>query len=122
MFAPCRLPLPVKAAVLAVCLGVLSWLSLAPTDELPTVDLWDKSEHAIAYAVLATACVLMFPSRLGRIILGCVGFGVLIEFLQAAMGFGRQGDWRDAAANTVGVLLVAAVHLLVRRLTRRGGT
>ena len=119
MLMPHRLPLPVKVAVLALCLGVLSWLSLSPMRELPSVSMWDKSEHFIAYAVLATVCLLLFPGRPGRIIAGCIAFGVLIEVLQALMGFGRQGDWRDALANSIGVLLAVGVERLVRWLIKR---
>jgi VanZ family protein len=116
---PSRLPLPLKVATLAVCLGVLSWLSQTPMQELPSVDLSDKSEHLIAYAVLATVSLSLFPDRLGRVVLGCIGFGVLMEILQGLMGLGRQCDWRDAVANSIGVLLVSGGFLLVRRLAGR---
>jgi VanZ family protein len=119
MPTPHRLPLPVKVFILSVCLGTLAWMSLTPTRELPTVNMWDKSEHFIAYAVLATVCLTLFPGRLARIVAGCIGFGVAIEILQAIMGFGRDGDWRDALANSIGVLLAVGVERLARWLARR---
>lgn len=109
-----RLPLPVKLAILALALGVLAWLSLAPTDELPKVSLSDKVEHAIAYAVLTAVAFVLFPRRLGLALAGGMAFGVLIEVLQATMGFGRDGDWRDAAANASGAAVVAGAILLAR--------
>jgi VanZ family protein len=118
MPAPPRLPLPVKSAVFAVCFGVLAWLSLAPTDELPKVTLWDKAEHAVAYSVLTLVGAILFPDRIGRIVAGCMAFGILIEILQATMGFGRDGDWRDAVANATGALVVVALIALLRRVRR----
>ena len=35
------------------------------------------------------------------------------------MGFGRDGDWRDLAADTVGVTVALGLYLLVRRLLGR---
>jgi VanZ family protein len=115
MNALARAPLPAKIAILGVCLGVLSWLSLAPTQELPSVSMSDKMEHSIAYAVLTAVTFALFPGRLALGVAGCMAFGVAIEILQATMGFGRQGDWRDAAANASGAALVAGAVLLTRR-------
>ena len=118
MTAPSRLPLAVKFLVLLACLGVLAWLSLAPTDALPKVDLWDKFEHACAYAVLTVVASALFPDRLVRVVVGCMAFGVMIEILQATMGFGRDGDWRDAVANATGAAVIVGSILLHRRLRR----
>jgi VanZ family protein len=118
MLAPPRLPLPVKTAVFALCFGVLAWLSLAPTNELPKVTLWDKAEHAIAYSVLTLVGAILFPDRNVRLVVGCMAFGILIEVLQATMGFGRDGDWRDAVANATGALVVVALIALGKRAVR----
>ena len=54
----------------------VAWLSLAPHDAIPEVDVWDKLGHFLAYAVLAvlggftfsagrtgvTVCVLLMVS------------------------------------------------------------
>jgi len=118
MTAPSRLPLAVKFLILLVCLGVLAWLSLAPTDELPKVNLWDKFEHACAYAVLTVVASLLFPHRLVRVVAGCMAFGIFIEVLQATMGFGRDGDWHDAVANASGAAVIVGSILLHRRFRR----
>ena len=39
---------PFRIAVFIVGCIVILWLSLAPTEDLPPVTLWDKLEHAIA--------------------------------------------------------------------------
>jgi VanZ family protein len=110
-----RLPRPLRIAILVLALGVLAWLSLAPQQELPSVKLSDKFEHTVAYAVLTTLWISLFPGRLGQAVAGGMAFGVTIEILQATMGFGRQGDWRDALANALGAAIVAGAVLLARR-------
>ena len=42
-----------------------------------------------------------------------------VEILQATMGFGRDGDWRDLVADTLGVAVALAIYALVQRLRRR---
>ena len=48
-----------------------------------------------------------------------MGLGVLVEVLQATMGFGRHGDWRDLVADSLGVAAALAVYALVQRFRRR---
>ena len=43
-------------------------------------------------------------------------FGALIEILQGTMGLGRDGDWHDLVADSVGIALAYVVWTLVRRL------
>jgi len=115
-----RLPRPLRVLVFAVCVAVLLWLSLAPTRDLPGADLlWDKAEHAIAYVVLMTAGLLLFPRHPWLLVGGALGLGVAIELLQASMGFGRQGDWRDVVANSLGVLVAFLAARLARRIFAR---
>ena len=87
-------------------------LALTPAPYLPPLEIfnwWDKAQHAIAFAVLAVLAVLAYPeaSRL-RIALLLIGQGVLIELLQYYGGY-RFGDWQDAVADGVGVLLGLAM-------------
>lgn len=115
MLPPARLPRPLRIAAYIAALAVLAWLSLAPRAELPNPGLSDKSEHAIAYAILAASGFLLFPRHPRMGIATPLAFGVLIEVLQATMGFGRSGDWRDAVANTTGVAIACAGYLIWRR-------
>jgi VanZ family protein len=70
--------------------------------ELPTH--FDKIEHAAAYVLLAVWFTgLVTPPRYWRVVLALATFGLTIEFLQAAMPFGRQGDPRDVLANVTGI-------------------
>jgi VanZ family protein len=115
MFLPSRLPRPLRVAAYLVAVAVLLWLSLAPQADLPQPNLSDKTEHTVAYMVLTALGLSLFPRHPRAIIGGAFVFGVSIEFLQAAMGFGRHGDWRDVVANSLGIVLVATPVLLWRR-------
>ena len=83
-------------------------MALTPAPYLPPLEIfnwWDKAQHAIAFAALAVLAVLAYPEGLKRrIALLLIGQGVLIEVLQYFGGY-RYGDWQDALADGVGVLL-----------------
>ena len=101
-----------RKALFWACFLAINILALSPAPYLPPLEIfnwWDKAQHAIAFAVLAVLAVLAYPeaSRL-RIALLLIGQGVLIEVLQYYGGY-RFGDWQDAVADGVGVLLGLAM-------------
>ena len=99
-----------RKALFWACFLAINILALSPAPYLPGIfNWWDKAQHAIAFAVLAVLVVLAYPeaSRL-RIALLLMGQGVLIEVLQYYGGY-RFGDWQDAVADGVGVLLGLAI-------------
>lgn len=99
--------------------AILVAMCLVPQQDLPSARMGDKIEHSIAWFIL-TATGLVLSHRRPRAIAGyAVGLGALIEILQATMGFGRQGDWRDLVADTLGVMVALLVYALVQRLRRR---
>lgn len=114
-----RLPLPLRLGLYALATGVLLYLTLAPSKALPTVNLWDKAEHAIAWAVLAGTGLILFPRQAERIAGYALAVGVLVEVLQWALPFGRDADWKDWAADAVGVAAAVAVFALLRRMRAR---
>ena len=87
---------------------VINILALSPAPYLPPLEIfnwWDKSQHAIAFAALAVLAVLAYPEgSKRRIAFLLIVQGVLIEVLQYFSGY-RYGDWQDALADGVGVLL-----------------
>ena len=87
---------------------VINVLALSPAPYLPPLEIfnwWDKAQHAIAFAVLAGLAVLAYPgASKRRIAFLLIVQGVLIEVLQYFGGY-RYGDWQDALADGVGVLL-----------------
>ena len=91
-----------------LCLGLLMALfitvmSLLPANNLPSLGISDKIEHAAAYAVLA----FWFASVMGRwdylyLFLALLAFGGGIEIAQGLMGLGREADLLDLAADAAG--------------------
>jgi VanZ family protein len=89
------------------CFIALNVLALMPGPYLPPeiFNWWDKAQHAIGFGTLAVLAVLAYP-QLSKLRIGVLlmVLGVLIEVLQFFSGY-RFGDWQDAAADGVGVLL-----------------
>jgi VanZ family protein len=112
--APGRWPASAKASLYALANAVLLYLCLAPASALPPQPLRDKVEHALAWAVLTVLGLLFWPRWPGRVVAYAVALGGLIEVLQAALPLGRAGDWRDWAADTVGVAAALVVWVWVR--------
>jgi VanZ family protein len=110
-----RLPLALRLAIYGFAVVVLLFLTLAPSNDLPTVNVWDKAEHAIAWLVLAGLGLLLFPRHAVRIALFSLGVGVLVEILQATPMIARDADIRDVLADSAGIAAALVVGRLVRR-------
>ncbi|MFN5702043.1 MAG: VanZ family protein [Betaproteobacteria bacterium] len=100
-------------------LVVLTVLSLLPTERLPdfTASIWDKAQHALGFALLATLGLWAYPGgkRLTtQVILGLLALGVALEWAQGASGW-RHADAADAAADAVGVAVGWALVSAQRR-------
>jgi len=87
----------------ALLLGV-ALLSLMPTSYLPpqVFSLWDKAQHALAFATLALLGLRAFPRYPWHLAAGLLVFGGAIELAQAATGW-RHGEWGDMLADAVGL-------------------
>ena len=107
---PYRLPRPLRLALYALATAILLYLCLAPSRDLPKVNLWDKEEHALAWLVLAGAGLLLSPRRPRAIATYAFGLGVFVELAQWAMGFGRDADWHDVAADSLGIAVAYLVY------------
>ena len=113
---PWRLSRPLRLGLYALASAVLLALCVVPQDRLPDPGTGDKPEHAIAWFILTLTGYLLSPRRVWAIPVYALAFGLFIELLQASMGFGRHGDWRDFAVDALGVgLAVMAFHLWRRR-------
>ena len=115
---PANLPRPLRLTLYAAAVGVLLWLTLSPTDELPKVTLWDKAEHALAWFVLTATGLVLSPRRPRAIVAFALFMGVLVEVLQGTMGLGRDADWRDVVADSLGIGAALGLYLLGLRLSR----
>ncbi|WP_231874467.1 VanZ family protein [Polaribacter atrinae] len=68
----------------------------------------DKIYHFIAYFTLSITWLFSFyrkPSLKYVIIICCILFGIIIEVSQQTLTTYRTGDYKDALANTVGIIL-----------------
>lgn len=102
------LPLRLRWLWLALgCLmmGVILYVCLIPQVPGPDFPGVDKVEHLLAWGGLGAWFASLIERR-GFLRLGIVlvVLGVGIEFAQELMALGRQGDWRDVVANTLGVV------------------
>jgi hypothetical protein len=71
----------------------------------------DKVEHAAIFVALALTGRFA-GIRPARLLVGLLGYAVLSEVLQAVLPIHRDGDWRDAVADGIGVVTgLAAVRL-----------
>jgi VanZ family protein len=106
-----------KKAAFWICFLALNVLALSPAPYLPPLEVfnwWDKAQHAIGFGTLAVLAVLAYP-HVSKLRISCLLMlqGVLIEVLQYFSGY-RYGDWQDAVADGVGVLLgLMLVRVLV---------
>jgi VanZ family protein len=98
----------------AVLIGVLS---LMPVDFLPpqAFDVWDKAQHAGAFAALALLGLSAYPRSCWQVGLGLLAYGAAIELAQSATGW-RFGDWLDLLADLIGIILGSLTVLAIRRV------
>jgi VanZ family protein len=88
--------------------------SLLPSHEpLPEILPWDKARHFLAYAGVALPIALARPRHWGWLLLGLIGWSLMIECVQPLVG--RDRDLRDLLANSMGVLLALAISEALRR-------
>ena len=79
----------------------------------------DKTQHAVTFFGLTALAALGYPrARFWAAAFALSGFGALIEFIQPY--FGRDKDYRDWIADTIGILLAFAIVWAARKLLLRG--
>jgi len=96
--------------LLLLVVGVLSLINLrnSPADDF----LWDKLNHAIAYAAIAGWWAALLPGRRWRAAAIALTFGLAVELMQAVLPY-RDFELADMAANAVGVVAGLLVSLLI---------
>ncbi len=95
-------------------------VTLSPAAYLPpqAFSLWDKAQHALAFAALGMLGALAYPHRVGLLAASLLVFGGAIELAQAATGW-RSGDWADWLADAVGLVAGLALAALSRCVVAR---
>jgi len=92
----------------------VSFLAFMPGDEVPVSTGWDKSNHALAFFVLAGLATCSWPTASAwQRCLGLIGYGVLIECVQYLVG--RDAALLDVFADSIGLAIWQAVMLITRR-------
>jgi len=110
------IPRPLRLAVFVAAVLVILYMTLAPNEDVPGSSLlWDKAAHSIAFGLLTMIGLLMSTHRRVLVAGAVLGLGVAIEIAQSLMPFGRNGDWRDALADAVGVALGFGLWAIARR-------
>ena len=84
-------------------LAVLVLSLLPPSPHLPDTG-WDKSNHLLAFAVLAVLGLRSYPGSRGPLLAGLLAYGGLIEGLQSLTP-DRFAEWADLLADAAGLLL-----------------
>lgn len=97
---------------LALCMLAILVLSLLPPSGLPTTG-WDKSNHVLAFAVLALLSHGAWPGRTVIALTGLFAYGGLIEVLQSFTP-DRSADFTDLIADAIGL---ASGAVLAKMLT-----
>lgn len=95
-----------RSALFFITCLVVAVLSLLPGEALPPVafNVWDKAQHAGAFAALAVLGLWAFSHRPFAVVGALLLYGVFIEVAQGVTGW-RHGDWYDWLADAVGVAL-----------------
>lgn len=98
---------------------VISWLVVAPQEELPPVKLWDKAAHTLAFAALMLLCAVAYRQRFSLAIIAMMLFifGVGIEIVQYMLPY-REFSLLDMLANSLGILLAFPLIVPVEKLFR----
>src|SRR5674476_148376 len=79
-------------------------LALMPSPPPMITTGWDKSNHLLAFAVMAWLGCKAFPQRVVFTLLGLLAYGALIEILQSFTPT-RSAEWLDLFADGLGILL-----------------
>jgi VanZ family protein len=84
-------------------LAVLTLALLPASTPMPSTG-WDKSNHALAFGVMAVLGRWAYPRSTAVVLLCLLAYGGLIEALQALTP-DRSSEWSDWLADIVGLAL-----------------
>ena len=107
---------PIFRAFFWLLLSTILIISQMPAADAPAVFADDKLNHILAFFTSSLMARLLWARTHAAILFGLLMlFGGGIELLQWAMGFGRDADWLDFAADIVAI----AVGLLAGKALQR---
>lgn len=91
-----------------LCVFSVLVLALVPAPPRLFTTGWDKSNHFLAFSVMAWLGGKAFPQRLVFVLLGLLAYGALIEILQS-LSPTRSAEWFDLVADALGIALGWAI-------------
>ncbi|MDM0110741.1 VanZ family protein [Variovorax sp. J22R133] len=94
--------------VAALVVLVLALMPFVPR-EIPSTG-WDKTNHMLAFAVLALLGRAAYPRRAMSVLTGLLAYGALIEVLQSLTP-SRVAEWGDLLGDGVGLVLAYVIGL-----------
>lgn len=98
----------------ALCVLILS---LIPSPEsLPSTE-WDKSNHLLAFALLAFLGLNAYRGKPQWVYGGLFLFGCMIEVLQSLTTY-RSAEWLDIVADTLGLLIALVLIKTIKPIRR----
>jgi VanZ family protein len=103
---------------LGVLTAVVLYLALMPAPPHTLDTGWDKLNHALAFASLAVCSCFSGSASPRRLLIAgalLVAFGGMIELLQSQIP-GRDAEWGDLLADTIGMVVGMLSALSARRL------
>ncbi|WP_239023843.1 VanZ family protein [Salinicola corii] len=115
---PPRLRRSAAALLTLVWAAGIAWGSLSPAADLPQHLPWDKFNHFIAYAGLATG-LRVAGCRWLLAWLVAVAFSVVVEYLQLWVPGRQGGDWGDILANSLGASVALLALSMIGMWRRR---
>lgn len=117
----------ILSIVVAIVIMYLSLANFRTFDKVPEVRIpeFDKIVHFLMYFGLTS--VIIFENRkslnsTNRILLtGLIplGYGILMEFIQALFTATRTGSFFDALADLAGIILALIIWFLIKPVTKK---
>jgi len=85
-----------------VMLGAILVIALLPNSMAVALFASDKLNHLLAFFVLSFSSRVLWPRTNAILVFGLLAmYGGSIEIFQWALGFGRDADWLDFAADVL---------------------
>ena len=111
------------AAFTIIILAAITFLSLWPLGQLPSVPGTDKTHHLIAYGLLTLPTALRKPDKWILFVLLFIAYSGAIELIQPYVN--RYGEWQDMFANAAGIacglIIAELINLIVSIKLKNSG-
>lgn len=96
--------------------GATFYAAISPVPPMPPGVPSDKVQHIAAFITLTSLAIAAYPrAQWHRILLCLIGFGALIECVQAIPALQRSPEWLDLAADSGAAVVTLLVINSVRR-------